>query len=69
MQKPLATRAMREADAAAYIAMSRHFLRLGRQTGRMGNRTPSPPYIKAGRRVLYLVSDLDAWLESHRRVA
>ncbi len=60
-------RALSERAAAAYIGMSPHFLRLGRQAGRCGNRTPPPPHIKAGRRVLYLIEDLNAWLESHRQ--
>jgi len=35
--------------------------------GDRGNRTPGPPFIKIGRSVRYLVSDLDEWLEQHRR--
>jgi len=69
MQTPLTPRAVSEKEAATYLGMSTHYLRLGRQTGRVGNRTASPSYIKAGRRVLYLLSDLDTWLEAHRRAA
>lgn len=66
MKAPIKPRAIREADAAVYISMSTHYLRLGRQAVR-GNRTPPPPHVKAGRRVLYLIEDLDGWLDSHRQ--
>ncbi len=60
MQNPIPPRALSEAAAAEYIGMSKHFLRLGRQSGRLGNRTPPPAHVKAGRRVLYLIEDLNA---------
>ena len=50
-------------EAAAYIGMSEAYLRLDRSQGATGNRTPGPPYIKRGRRIIYLREDLDAWLE------
>jgi predicted DNA-binding transcriptional regulator AlpA len=62
-------RGLTEAEAAKYIGMSTHFLRLGRQDGRVGNRTPPPPHVKIGRAVRYLLDDLDKWLEERRHGA
>lgn len=53
-------------DAARYIGMSPSYLSMDRCDGHVGNRTPGPPFIKVGRRVLYRVADLDGWLDSHR---
>jgi hypothetical protein len=46
--------------------MSRSFLRQSRMNGRRQNRTAGPPFLKIGRKVLYLVEDLDTWLLEHR---
>jgi len=62
-------RGLTEAEAARYIGMSTHFLRMGRQEGRAGNRTLPPPHVKIGRAVRYLLDDLDKWLEEHRHAA
>ena len=51
---------------APYIGMSRSFLRQSRMNGRRQNRTSGPPFLKIGRKVLYLADDLDAWLLEHR---
>ncbi len=59
-------RALTEAEAARYVAMSRSFLRQDRMNGPRRGRTHAPPYIKIGRTVRYLIEDLDAWLLSHR---
>jgi len=58
--------AFKETEAAGYIAMSRSFLAISRMEGNRDGRTPGPPYVKVGRRVLYLKADLDAWLAEHR---
>ena len=55
--------ALTEAEAAAYLRVSRSFLRQGRMNGRRAGHAPPPPYVKAGRMVRYRVSDLDFWLE------
>ena len=55
-----------EKQAAPYIGMSRSFLRQSRMNGKRQNRTPGPPFLKIGRKVLYLADDLDAWLLEHR---
>jgi len=56
-----------EKQAAPYIGMSCSFLRQSRMNGKRLNRTPGPPFLKIGRKVLYLADDLDAWLLAHRR--
>ncbi|MGD9597626.1 MAG: helix-turn-helix transcriptional regulator [Steroidobacteraceae bacterium] len=58
-----------EHDAAAYVGMSTAFLRCGRMHGKLGNRTPSPPFLKLGRAVRYDRRDLDAWLAERRFIA
>jgi len=67
MSIPLNINAVSEKDAAAYICMSRSFLRQGRMNGDRENRTPTPPYLKIGRSVRYLKQDLDTWLEQFRQ--
>ena len=61
-------KALKAVAAAEYISMSRSFLRRARMEGQVGNRTPGPNFIRRGRSILYLVSDLDAWLEEGRQV-
>ena len=55
-----------EQEAAEYIALSRSFLRHARLNDPHSGRTAGPPFVKVGRRVRYLKTDLDRWLESHR---
>ena len=64
--RPPTHRLMTEKQAAPYIGMSRSFLRQSRMNGRRQNRTPGPPFLKIGRKVLYLAEDLDTWLLEHR---
>jgi len=59
-------RLLTEKQAAPYIGMPRSFLRQSRMNGRRQHRTPGPPFLKIGRKVLYLADDLDAWLLEHR---
>ena len=59
-------RLLTEKQAAPYIGMSRSFLRQSRMNGKRQNRTAGPPFLKIGRKVLYLADDLDAWLLEHR---
>ncbi len=59
--------ALDEKVAAKYVGMSISFLRRARCEGAPGGRTPGPPYVKIGRSVRYLVSDLDQWLQEHRQ--
>ncbi len=55
-----------ELEAARIIGMSVPFLRQSRMDGVRANRTAGPPYHKFGRSVRYKISDLTAWLDSHR---
>lgn len=64
--RPPKQRLLTEKQAAPYIGMSRSFLRQSRMNGRRQNRTAGPPFLKIGRKVLYLVEDLDTWLLEHR---
>jgi len=59
-------RLLTETQAAPYIGMSRSFLRQSRMNGKRQNRTAGPPFLKIGRKVLYLADDLDDWLLEHR---
>lgn len=52
-------------QAAEYIGMSESWLRKSRLEG----NTDAPPYLKIGKAVRYLTSDLDAWLNERRHVA
>ena len=67
-------RALNEKSAAEYLSVSTSYLRQARMFAR-GNsknlniKTPGPPFINIGRKIVYLVDDLDAWLESLREVA
>ena len=58
--------ALRSREAAFVIGMSDSFLRQARIYGDLPGRTPGPPYIKVGRSVRYLVTDLETWLVEHR---
>ena len=52
-------------EAARYICMSESWFRQSRVTG----NPDAPPFLKIGRSVRYLRSDLDIWLEHRRRRA
>jgi hypothetical protein len=58
--------AVKEKEAATYIGMSVAFLRQSRINGNRKNRTPAPPFVKAGRAVIYMIADLDSWLQKNR---
>ena len=51
-----------ERDAARYLGLSQSYLRKARRFG------SGPPYLRCGRAVRYLVSDLSTWLHSKRVV-
>ena len=50
------------AEAAAYVSMSESWLRQRRMTGPLNDQRPAPPFVRLGRSVRYLKSDLDQWL-------
>lgn len=58
--------AMSENDAAAYLGISRITLRQGRCEGKRSNHMPPPPYVRVGRRILYIKKDLEDFLIKHR---
>lgn len=55
-----------EPETALYTGISVSSLRKGRMNGRRDKYIEPPPYLKLGRRIVYLKTDLDAWLMSHR---
>lgn len=59
-------RAINEEEAARFLGISRSALRKGRMVGRRDAQMSSPPFVKMGRRVLYLVDDLENWLRKFR---
>ena len=60
----LEKRGLNEQEAAIYIGMSTSFLRQDRMNGRRIKRTQGPPFVRVGRKILYLRDRLDTWLES-----
>lgn len=52
-----------EIEIAAYLGMSRSYLRKSRIDGNRANLTPAPPFIRIGRSIRYLKEDLDLWLD------
>jgi predicted DNA-binding transcriptional regulator AlpA len=60
-------RAYTEAEAAAYLGVSRSFLRQDRMNGHRDGRLQGPPWVRLGRRsIRYLHEDLDAWLDAFK---
>ena len=57
---------LNEIEASKYIGMSRSFLSQDRMNGTRRNRTKGPTYIKIGRSIRYLMTDLNAWLDANR---
>lgn len=58
--------AMNTKQTAAYTGFSESFLRQSRCYGNRPGRTPGPPFVKIGGKVLYLPGDLDEWMRSGR---
>jgi predicted DNA-binding transcriptional regulator AlpA len=54
-------RKLRVTEAATFLSVSKSWLDKKRIIG------DGPAYIKAGRRVVYDLDDLDAWVASNRR--
>jgi hypothetical protein len=66
MSKRTTKRGLSETQAAHYLGVARSTLRQARTSTEVDGRFPSPPFIRAGRKIIYLVDDLDCWLEAHR---
>ncbi len=60
-------RLMDDQEAARYIGMSAAYLRKARCEGNIGDRTPSPAYIKIGGAIRYDKADLDRWIDEQKR--
>lgn len=60
-QLDLPPTALAETDAARYIGMTTSYLRAARV-----GRCEGPPYVRLGRSVRYLVTDLDAYVQERR---
>jgi predicted DNA-binding transcriptional regulator AlpA len=56
-------RALTIEEAAAYVGLSTWTL------DKLRSRGGGPPYIKLGRRVVYLIEDLNGWLATRRRTS
>lgn len=54
---------LNEKETAAYLGVSRSFLRRDRSEGPRANRRIGPSYLRIGRMIRYLRSDLDFWLK------
>ena len=63
---PPVARGLRERDAAAYIGHSGAFLKKAR---RGLTEVPGPRFRKVGSRVIYLLEDLDDFLDQSEAVA
>lgn len=63
------TRGLAPKQAATYIGIGEQTLRKQRSGAGGPGRMPVVPYARAGRRIIYLVEDLDRWLEARRQVA
>lgn len=59
-------RGMTEEQAAVYLGVSTSTLRHSRCEGLREGRMPPPPFVRLGRKIVYLRDDLDAWLAQHR---
>ena len=57
---------MNEKEVSRYIGMSLSYLQHDRCYGVTGNKTPGPVFMKVGRSIRYLKSDLDEWLLKNR---
>ena len=55
-----------ESQAAELLRISRSALRQGRCRGALPNKMGVPPFVRLGRRIEYLRSDLMDWLLCHR---
>ena len=64
MSESFSKRTLTSQEAAVYIGMSESWLRQSRMDS--AEFSEIPPFVKIGRAVRYLRSDLDDWLYTHR---
>lgn len=55
-------------DVAMYLNVSESWLRQSRMTGNLQSGRHAPPFIRIGRCVRYLRSDLNDWLTRNRQI-
>lgn len=67
MQQVTPKHMMTEQEAAAYLAVSRSFLRQRRCSTETSGKPGGPLFYKIGRRVLYRKEDLDRWINAHAK--
>ena len=60
------SRGLAPKHAAAYLGIGEQTLRKQRTSSRPSRRMPPIPFVRAGRRIIYLREDLDRWLEANR---
>ncbi|MDR1021234.1 MAG: hypothetical protein LBL73_10790 [Synergistaceae bacterium] len=58
---------LNEKLAAKQLGLSLSFLRKSRCEGTVGGRTPAPPFVRIGGRVMYPAEDLRMWVKDLER--
>jgi hypothetical protein len=66
MSNSIKKRGLSEAETAHYLGVSRSTLRQARISANVDGRLPTPPFVRVGKKIIYLLDDLDHWLEAHR---
>ena len=66
LPNPVRPRGVSEADAATILGLSVSTLRKSRMNGVRERHVPPVPFVRAGRRVIYLLEDLENWIQVHR---
>lgn len=55
-------------EASQYTGLGIGTLKKGRRTGLRAGNVGTPPFIRLGRAIRYLKTDIDSWLQEHRVV-
>lgn len=53
-------------EAAVYLGISESALRQSRMDGPREGRLPPPPYVRLGRKIVYLKDEMDQWIDRLR---
>ena len=67
MSTEVSKRVFNEKEAAIYLGVSRSSLRQGRMNGCRVGRMSTPAFVQLGRKVGYLIEDLNDFLIMNRR--
>ena len=59
-------RGLNPKEAARYLGISEQTLRKQRSGSHQERRMPPVPFARAGRRIIYLIEDLNSWLDAQR---